>query len=118
MPNKKILVVDDSGSMRVILSEMLNEAGFKDVRTAVNGEDAVFIAKVYHPDLILLDIIMPGINGMDALKLLGKITKVIIISAVGQDSVMAEAKELGAIDYITKPLNKDDVIKKITEALK
>lgn len=118
MDNKKILIVDDSRTMCGILKDILCDAGFKDVLEAQSGEEALALYKEEHPDLVLLDIIMPELNGMDVLKEIGTDAKVIILSAVGQESVIAQAKELGALDYIIKPVEKEEVLKKILPHLK
>lgn len=117
MYDKKILIVDDSGSMRGMLEEILIQAGFVNIIMAVNGEDALTAMHKHHPDLILLDVIMPVMNGMTALKEIGTQTKVMILSAVGQDSIIKEAKNLGALDFLVKPLDRDDVVKKVTRCL-
>ena len=116
--DKKILIVDDSGSMRGLLCGILTGAGYTKISTAASGEEAIALFHKTHPDLVLLDIIMSGMNGMDVLREIGAKTKVMMLSAVGQDSIINEARKIGAIDFITKPLNNEEVITKVSQYLK
>lgn len=118
MKEQKILIVDDSKTTRIILEDILREDGFTNIIHASNGEDALSIYTKEEPSLVLLDIIMPEMNGMDVLKQLSGKVKVIIVSAIGQDSIIKQAKELGALNYLIKPLDKAEVIKKVFSALK
>jgi two-component system chemotaxis response regulator CheY len=118
MNDKKILIVDDSKTTCVMLEEILREDGFVNITHALNGEEALMAYAKEQPDLVLLDIIMPEMNGMDVLKQLDKQAKVLIVSAIGQDSVIKQAQELGALDYIIKPLDKKEVLKKVLASLK
>ena len=100
--SKRILVVDDSVYMRTVIKETLTEAGFEVIGEAENGETAIDLALDEEPDLITLDNILPDMLGMDVLKVVKEeqlSTKVIMISAVGQQSVQEEGKELGADEY-------------------
>ncbi len=118
MKEQKILIVDDSRTTCVILEDILREEGFTNIIHASNGEDALTAYAKEEPNLVLLDIIMPEMNGMDVLKQLDDKARVIIVSAIGQDSVIKQARELGALDYLIKPLDKIEVIKKVLSALK
>ncbi len=110
MKDKKILIVDDSKSMVEILRDMLGRAGYHNISTANNGIEALQVIEKEQPALVLLDIIMSGKNGMDVLMEIGRTTPVIVISAVGQDDIIAQAKKLGAADYLVKPINESDLI--------
>lgn len=115
----KILLAEDSIFMRSVLKNILIKHGFADSRVieARNGQEALEKIKTENPDLVLLDIIMPKIDGMEILKQVGKTSKVVVISAVGQEKIMTEAKELGARDFIVKPfdfIKVVEVIKKVT----
>lgn len=105
----RVLIVDDSNFMRKMIGDVLSkQEGVEIVGTAGNGEDALDMALELKPDLITLDNILPDINGIDILKTLKKNIpdiKVIMISAVGQQSVINEAMEIGAIDYLVKPFD-------------
>ncbi len=111
MKDKKILIVDDSKSMVEILRDMLSRAGYKNIVTAQSGDEALEITKKESPALVLLDIIMAGTNGMDVLLEIGRSTPVIVLSAIGQDDIIAQAKNLGAVDYLVKPINEADLVR-------
>jgi two-component system, chemotaxis family, chemotaxis protein CheY len=115
--NVKILTADDSAFMRKVLIDILNEGGYTTIIEAENGKDALDKFASESPDLVLLDIVMPEIDGMEALKQIGRKTKVIMISAVGQESIMNDAKSSGALGYIVKPFDKDKVIEEIKRVL-
>lgn len=117
MKDDKILIVDDSRSMCAILEDMLRNGGYNRITSVHNGDDALVEYERLKPALVLLDIIMPGQNGMDVLKELGGKTKVIILSAVGQDSIVKEAKKFGAKDYLVKPLEASEVLRKVASVL-
>lgn len=112
--SKKVLIVDDSMYMRTLINEALVEAGFEVVGQAANGEQAIDMALELQPDLITLDNILPDMIGTDILRVLKeeeKIgSKVIMISAVGQESVIQEGMTLGASDYIVKPFTSETVV--------
>lgn len=113
---KKVLVVDDSRYMRTVVRAALEEEGFDVVGEASNGEEAIDMAFSLKPDLITLDNILPDMSGIDILRVYkedGLASRVIMISAVGQDSVIAEAISLGAESYIVKPFTKEKLIDKL-----
>ncbi|MDX2304343.1 MAG: response regulator [Microscillaceae bacterium] len=113
MSNKKVLIVDDSLYMRTIIKEALSNNGYQVIGEAVNGESAIDMAIELKPDLITLDNILPDMLGLDILRTLkdeGLLSKVIIISAVGQRSVVEEGIKLGADDYIIKPFTTEKLI--------
>jgi len=115
----KILVADDSAFMRRILIDILKERGkFSAFSEAGNGDEALQIYRSEHPDIILLDLIMPGKDGFEVLKELGgkADVKILVISAIGQNQLIEEAQKLGAKGFIIKPFDGKDVIAKI-EAL-
>ena len=121
--NKIILLVDDDLTLREMYEERLKAEGFKIVQ-ASNGEEALAKAKEEKPHVVLLDIMMPKINGFDVLKTLKadpntKNVPVIILSALIQDVDRVEGKKLGAFDYIVKSETMPgEVIEKIKAALK
>jgi len=118
---KRILIVDDSFYMRTMLKNMLTDAGYEVVGEAPNGQTALVMAKETNPDLITLDVILPDNTGLDVLKGIKKDQpdmKVIIVSAVGQEVIVNEAKENGALDYIVKPFSEEKVLEKVSNALK
>jgi len=118
--NARVLIVDDSMYMRTVLKNILTEAGLEVVGEAGKGEDGYTLATELNPDLITLDNIMPDINGLVVLKRLkevGHSAKVVMISAVGQDAMIKEAKELGASSYITKPFSPEKVLETLDAIL-
>ena len=112
----KILIADDSAFMRKVIRNALEKIGHKDIIEVANGTDAINKYKSDKPDLVLLDIIMPDVGGIDVLRSLIKIDKeikVIMVTAVGQDAMVDECNQLGAKGYIIKPFDE----KKIKEAI-
>ena len=118
---KRILIVDDSFYMRTMLKNMLTDAGYEVVGEAPNGQTALELAKETKPDLITLDVILPDNTGLDVLKGIKADQpdmKVIIVSAVGQEVIVNEALEYGALSYIVKPFSEEKVLEVVNEALK
>lgn len=113
----KILLADDSAFMRNVLKNILKEAGLENFIEAVDGEEALKKIKEEKPDLVLLDIVMPNKGGIDVLKEVGKQVKILVISAVGQEKVVEEAKNLGALGYVVKPFDNKQVVEAVTGVL-
>ena len=112
----KILIIDDSRTSRRILTNILAEHGDTVVGEAVNGEDGVSKYKELKPDIVTLDITMPVMDGLEALKAIREAddkAKVIMITAAGQQEKMVEAVKHGAAEFITKPFEAEEVIKAI-----
>jgi two-component system chemotaxis response regulator CheY len=108
----KILIVDDAEFLRVRISKMLTGDGF-DVIQAENGARAVEMYKANQPDLVLMDVTMPEMDGLTALREIRGFdanAKVIMLTALGQESVVLEAIKSGAKDFIVKPFEHDRVI--------
>ncbi|NCQ54708.1 MAG: two-component system response regulator [Candidatus Pacebacteria bacterium CG10_big_fil_rev_8_21_14_0_10_42_12] len=114
-----ILVVDDSEFMRHFIVGFLKEAGFKMIHCASNGIQAVEKYKKDPADIILMDILMPEQDGITTLKEFQALgAKVIMISAIGQKSMIDRALEIGAIDYLIKPFfTADEIATKIRSAV-
>ena len=111
---KKILIVDDAAFMRMSLRKIMEESGFQVVGEAENGKDALKKYKKLHPDIVTLNITMPEMDGLTALKKIMSIdpkANVIIVSAMGQDYNVQEAMKAGAKNFIVKPFNKELVLK-------
>lgn len=114
--SKKVLIVDDSLYMRTIIKDALAEAGYEIVGQAANGESAIDMSLELQPDIITLDNILPDMLGLDILKTLkeeGVTSKVLMISAVGQQSVIDEGMKLGIGGYIVKPFSSEQLIEAI-----
>ncbi len=104
---KKILVVDDEKSIREMLVRFLAEKGYRTCSAAA-GEEALKVLKREKPDVVLLDIRMPGIDGIETLKKIKRADKrvgVIMVTAVSEREVAEQCLELGAFDYIIKPIS-------------
>ena len=118
--NKRILIVDDSFYMRTMLKNMLTDAGYEVVGEAANGQQALEMAAETKPDLITLDVILPDNTGLDVLKGLRQQSpdsKVVMCSAVGQEAIVNEAIENGALAYIVKPFSEEKVLEIVGSAL-
>lgn len=110
---KSVLIVDDSLYMRTLIKDALETGGYSIVGQAANGEEAIDLAFELQPDFITLDNILPDMIGTDILKVYheeGLKSKVVMISAVGQESVVSEGLRLGAKAYIVKPFTSEQLI--------
>lgn len=110
---KRVVIVDDAAFMRLEIRRMLENNGFKVVGEAKDGEDAIEKYKKFKPDFITLDITMPIMNGVEALKQIiafDKDAKVLIISAIGLEHIVVETVVLGALGFIIKPFNEKTLI--------
>lgn len=112
--SKRVLIVDDAIFMRMKLKDILEKNGFEVVGEAQNGLEAVEKYKSEKPDVVTMDITMPEMDGVTALKEIKKIdgnAKVIMCSAMGQQSMVMDAIKSGALDFIVKPFDTDRVVK-------
>ncbi|MCR5420969.1 MAG: response regulator [Lachnospiraceae bacterium] len=115
-----IFIVDDSRTMRKILAGSLTEAGYEVIGNACNGEDALAQLENLNPDLITLDITMPEMDGLEALKRIiekNPDQKVVMLSAAGQKDKVMQALKIGAIDFIQKPYEPETAIETINKIL-
>lgn len=113
----KILITDNSVFTRRLLIGALKKVGYEEILEAKSGAETLEIINVGDIDLVLLDVIMPDMNGIDVLKKIGSTQKVIIVTAVGQEEIINQAKELGALGYITKPFKSKQVAEEVKKAL-
>jgi twitching motility two-component system response regulator PilH len=114
---RRILIVDDSPTERHVLNDMLTRAGF-EVVSSDSGEDAIHKSKQLKPDLILMDVVMPGLNGFQATRAISrdpetKSIPIIMCTSKSQETDKIWGLRQGARDYIVKPVNKDELIAKI-----
>ncbi len=121
-PNSKgtVLIVDDSKMSRNILKALLEEEGYSIIAEAGNGVEAVEAYKQHKPDLVTLDITMPKMDGIEALKQImeyDRNVKAIMITAAGQQSKLIEALKYGAKKFITKPFEKEEVVNNVNEVM-
>ena len=117
---KKVLIVDDAAFMRMMLKDILTKNDFEVVAEAENGKAGVAAFQKYKPDIITMDITMPEMNGIDAVKAIKAIdpnVKVVMVSAMGQQPMVIEAIQAGANDFIVKPFQPERVIEAITKVL-
>ena len=115
-----ILIVDDSRTSRKILRKILEEAGHTIIGEAVNGEDGYLKYQELKPDVVTLDITMPKMDGLEALRLIKKYDSdaiAIMITAAGQKEKMILAIKSGASDFISKPYEGNDVVSVIDKCL-
>jgi two-component system chemotaxis response regulator CheY len=109
----RVLIVDDSLYMRTLIKDALEKGGYEIVGQAANGEEAIDLALDLQPDYITLDNILPDMIGLDILKIYqkeGLKAQVVMISAVGQESVIQDGLSLGAKAYIVKPFTPEQLV--------
>lgn len=110
---QRVLIVDDSAFMRKMLGDIFTEAGYEIAGEAADGKDTVERYLAVKPDLVTMDIVMPEVNGIEAVKQLMREdpkAKVIIVSAMGQQSLVKEAIQAGAQGFVVKPFKPEKVI--------
>jgi twitching motility two-component system response regulator PilH len=117
MSIRKILIVDDSPTERHVLNDMLTKSGY-EVMASDNGEDAIQKAKLLRPDLILMDVVMPGLNGFQATRAISRdpdtrAIPIILCTSKSQETDKIWGMRQGARDYIVKPVNRDELLEKI-----
>jgi two-component system chemotaxis response regulator CheY len=116
----KVLVVDDAAFMRMMIKDILTKNGYDVVGEAENGADAVVKYRELTPDLVTLDITMPEMDGLAALKEIRSFdsnAKVIMCSAMGQQAMVIDAIQAGAKDFIVKPFNAERVIEAVSKTV-
>lgn len=116
----RILIVDDAKFMRLTLSNILTKANHEVVGEGENGKDAIKLYRELNPDLVTLDITMPEMSGLEAIKEIKKEfpqAVVIMCSAMGQQKMVVESIEAGAKDFIVKPFDEGRVLEAINRVL-
>jgi len=111
---KRVLITDDAAFMRMALKTMLEKDGFEIAGEAENGAIGVEKYKILKPDIVTLDITMPVMDGIEALKKIrafDKNAKVMMISALGQETIVKQAIIAGAIGFVIKPFNEETIVK-------
>ena len=116
----KILIVDDSNALRYAIKDIIRSSNIGETLEAKDGFEAIKKYKIYKPDLVLLDINMPKVNGIAALKAIMKINpnaKIIMLTGIEDKLIVQDAIKTGARDYIPKPFNQVDVSIRISKVL-
>jgi two-component system chemotaxis response regulator CheY len=116
----RILVADDASFMRQMIREIIEAEGHEVVAEASDGVEAIDRFKEHHPELVTMDIVMPRRSGIDAVKGILELDPtacIVMCSALGQESLVTEAMEAGARDFIVKPFKPDAVLKTIAKVL-
>ena len=115
---KRVVIAEDEALIRMDLAEMLQEEGYEVVGQAGNGEDAVKLAAEHRPDLVILDVKMPVLDGISAAERIGaeKIAPVLMLTAFSQRELVERARDAGAMAYLVKPFSKADLVPAIEMA--
>jgi two-component system chemotaxis response regulator CheY len=116
----RILVADDASFMRQMIREIVEAEGHEVVAEASDGVEAIDMFKAHHPELVTMDIVMPRRSGIDAVKGILELdagANIVMCSALGQETLVTEALQAGARDFIVKPFKPDSVIKTIGKVL-
>ncbi|MDK2824428.1 MAG: two-component system, chemotaxis family, chemotaxis protein CheY [Clostridia bacterium] len=116
----KVLVVDDAGFMRMMIKDILSKNGYQVVGEAENGQKAVKKYQELKPDIVTMDITMPELDGIGAVKEIKKIdpnARILMCSAMGQQAMVIDAIQAGAKDFIVKPFKPERVLEAVTKAL-
>ena len=116
----RILLADDANFMKLIQREIIEKAGHTIVAEAANGTEAVALYKELSPDLVIMDINMPEMNGLNAMKTIlesDNAARVIVVSAMGAPKFIKQAIEAGATDFIVKPFKRERIQDSINKAL-
>ena len=115
---KSVMIVDDSRTSRKILRSILEDAGHEIVGEAMDGQDGINKYKDLKPDIVTLDITMPVMDGLEALKIIkedDQSAKVIMVTAAGQQNKMIDAIKMGASEFVTKPFEPDEIVKMVNK---
>jgi two-component system chemotaxis response regulator CheY len=118
--SKRVMLVDDAAFMRMMLKDILTKNGYEVCGEAENGAVAVEKYKELMPDLVLMDITMPEVNGIEslkAIKAINKDAKVVMCSAMGQQAMVIESIQAGAKDFIVKPFQADRVLEAVRKVI-
>jgi two-component system, OmpR family, KDP operon response regulator KdpE len=117
--NRNILVVDDERQITRVLKTALSSRGY-GIRTAADGDEALHILQDWWPDVVITDLRMPNLDGLELCKMIRAKSQIpiIVLSVKGEDQVKVEALDAGADDYVTKPFSMDELLARIRAALR
>jgi two-component system chemotaxis response regulator CheY len=116
----RVLIADDASFMRQMIRDVIEPEGFEVVGEASDGVEVVEKFKELHPDVVMMDIVMPKRSGIDAVKgivAMDPTARVVMCSALGQETLVMEAIEAGAKDFIVKPFKPESVVATLRKAL-
>jgi two-component system, chemotaxis family, chemotaxis protein CheY len=116
----RVLIVDDLSFIKIVIRDILEKTGFEVIGEASNGYEAIDLYKKLKPDVVLMDITMPKMDGIQSLKEImnyDKNAKVIMCSALGQQRLIIQAIQFGAKDFIVKPFKQERIVGAIKKAL-
>jgi len=116
----RVLIVDDATFMRMMVKDILEKNGYEVIGEASNGVKAVEIYKAENPDIVTMDITMPEMDGIEAVKQIKEFdpsAKIVMCSAMGQQSMVMDAIRAGAMDFIVKPFQADRVLEAVKKVL-
>ncbi len=116
-PATRILVAEDETLIRMDLVEMLTEAGYEVIAQATNGEEAISLANEYKPDLAILDVQMPVLDGISAAEKIISISPVLMLTAFSQRELVDRARDAGVMAYVVKPFTISDLVPAIEIAI-
>jgi len=114
----RVLIVDDSRTSRRVLKDILEKNGHSVVGECVNGKEGYELYQTLKPDLVTMDITMPQMDGLDSLKFIMRYdnkAKVIMVTAAGQKEKMTEAIKVGAVEFISKPLDEQKIMEVVNK---
>jgi two-component system, response regulator PdtaR len=119
IPTRRVVIAEDEALIRLDLAEMLGEEGYDVVAQAGDGEKAVQLAEELRPDLVMLDVKMPKLDGISAAERIAeqRIAPVVILTAFSQRDLVNRARDAGAMAYLVKPFNKNDLVPAIEMAV-
>lgn len=115
---RKVLIADDMAFYRTAVKEALTSGGFEVVAEACDGEEAIELAKKHRPEIVILDMVMPKKNGLEAtkeIKLLSHSPRIVICSSLRDDEIIREAREAGADAYVTKPFTSLEILRTVLD---
>lgn len=118
--DKKILIVDDAAFMRMMIKNSLTANGFTNLIEASDGQIALDTYQSEKPELVIMDITMPNMDGIQALQAIKAVdpnAKIVMCSAMGQESMVVDAIRFGALDFIVKPFKPDRILQTVTKVL-
>lgn len=116
----RILIADDALFMREMIREIIEPDGFEVVGEASDGVEAVARYRDLHPDLVTMDIVMPKLSGIDAVREIREVdpgARIVMCSALGQEALVMEALKAGATDFVVKPFKPEDVLSTLSKVL-